>query len=206
MSDIRLLREGLGEAIGRDARFRAVAACSDVVDLDGAADDEADVVVVDATTPGARDIVRALRDLHPTVPVVAFAVGSAPDAVVEWAEVGAAAFVSREATLDEMFETIVAAARGELLCTPRAAAALLARVAALSYRRERETRLGSLTTREQEVARLLVDGLSNKQIAARLTIELPTVKNHVHSILDKLGVPGRRDAASVARAELSRAP
>jgi DNA-binding NarL/FixJ family response regulator len=156
--------------------------------------------------PGTHEIVRALRDRHPTVPVVAFAVAGTPDAVVEWAEAGAAAFVGREATVDEMFETIVAATRGELLCSPRAAAALLARVSALSDRRDRAARLDSLTVREQEVARLLVEGLSNKQIAARLTIELATVKNHVHSILDKLGVAGRRDAASVARAELSRAP
>jgi two-component system, NarL family, nitrate/nitrite response regulator NarL len=140
------------------------------------------------------------------VPVVAFAISDAPDDVIEWAEVGVAAFVGREATQEEMFAAMIAAAHGELLCSPRAAAALLARISALSDGRERAARLESLTLREQEVVRLLAEGLSNKQIASRLTIELPTVKNHVHSILEKLGVAGRRDAASVARAELSRAP
>ncbi|WP_056761208.1 response regulator transcription factor [Terrabacter sp. Root181] len=56
-----------------------------------------------------------------------------------------------------------------------------------------------LTSRELEVAALLQEGLSNKQIANRLTIQMATVKNHVHSILAKLDAPTRTDAAAVLR-------
>jgi DNA-binding NarL/FixJ family response regulator len=57
-----------------------------------------------------------------------------------------------------------------------------------------------LTTREREVLELIDEGLSNKQIAQHLSIELPTVKNHVHHILGKLGVHRRTEAAALARA------
>src|SRR5438477_518142 len=57
----------------------------------------------------------------------------------------------------------------------------------------------SLTAREREVARLVDRGLSNKEIASHLSIELPTVKNHVHSILEKVNVSRRDEAAVVLR-------
>jgi DNA-binding NarL/FixJ family response regulator len=56
-----------------------------------------------------------------------------------------------------------------------------------------------LTARELEVFRLLQEGLSNKQIASRLHIELPTVKHHVHHILEKLNVARRSEAVALAR-------
>jgi DNA-binding NarL/FixJ family response regulator len=57
----------------------------------------------------------------------------------------------------------------------------------------------ALTSRELEIANLVERGLSNKQIAERLCIELPTVKNHMHHILDKLGVRRRTEAAALVR-------
>ena len=56
-----------------------------------------------------------------------------------------------------------------------------------------------MTVRELEIVELLEEGLSNKEIAARLSIELATVKNHVHNILDKLDVRSRADAVAEAR-------
>ena len=57
-----------------------------------------------------------------------------------------------------------------------------------------------LTRREREIVRLIGDGLTNKQIASALHIELATVKNHVHNILEKLRVGNRTEAVNVARA------
>jgi two-component system, NarL family, nitrate/nitrite response regulator NarL len=57
----------------------------------------------------------------------------------------------------------------------------------------------SLTAREREIVHLIDEGLSNKEIATRLQIELPTVKNHVHHVLDKLAVSRRADAAALVR-------
>jgi DNA-binding NarL/FixJ family response regulator len=85
--------------------------------------------------------------------------------------------------------------------SPRAAATLLRRVGALAADRPSATPpRGELTAREREIVELVALGLSNKAIAARLHVELATVKNHVHNILDKLQVRRRGEiAASLGR-------
>jgi len=88
----------------------------------------------------------------------------------------------------------------ETLDSTQLAAMLLRRVRTLAGERSRATdREGALTAREREILALLEQGLTNKQIARELRIELATVKNHVHNILDKLGVPTRGAAAARAR-------
>jgi len=84
-------------------------------------------------------------------------------------------------------------------CTPRLAAMLLGRVATLAQERRVPSALDELTAREREVVELLGEGLSNKEIASGLQIEVATVKNHVHNILDKLHVTRRAEAAALAR-------
>ena len=76
------------------------------------------------------------------------------------------------------------------------------RLALLARNRPQDGRGRALTRREREILELIDEGLSNKQIAQRLRIELPTVKNHVHHILGKLGVHRRAEAAAVARESL----
>jgi DNA-binding NarL/FixJ family response regulator len=78
------------------------------------------------------------------------------------------------------------------------AAVLLRRVATLAAEREGDP-AASLTIREREILDLIDEGLSNKQIAQRLCIEVPTVKNHVHNLLEKLGVQSRHEAAALVR-------
>jgi DNA-binding NarL/FixJ family response regulator len=90
--------------------------------------------------------------------------------------------------------------RGEFLCSPGTAATLLRRVAALAAERHTADNGARLTPREQQVVRLIDEGLSNKEIARRLSIEVRTVKNHVHSILEKLQVRRRGEAAARMRA------
>jgi DNA-binding NarL/FixJ family response regulator len=81
--------------------------------------------------------------------------------------------------------------------SPRAAAALLRRVGALAADRPAvSSPRGELTAREREIVELIALGLSNKAIAARLHVEIATVKNHVHNILDKLQVHRRGEIAA----------
>jgi DNA-binding NarL/FixJ family response regulator len=87
-----------------------------------------------------------------------------------------------------------------MICSPSFAAALLRRVADLAHLREVPGPGLVLTAREREIVGLIDDGLSNKQIAQQLCIQLATVKNHVHHILHKLGVNGRLEAAARFRA------
>ena len=119
------------------------------------------------------------------------------DDLLAWAGVGASGFLSWEASSNQFVEVLSRAARGESPCSPDVAEAFL--------KREREKleedsgSKGSLTKRESEIAELVVDGLSNKAIASSLSIELATVKNHVHKILEKLRVHSRGEAAAKLR-------
>ena len=96
-----------------------------------------------------------------------------------------------------MAAAIKAAARGEVHCSPKIAGSLFRRIAALSNGRTTRPTPGSLTARETQILKLVQEGMSNKMISRTLGIELPTVKNHVHSILVKLGIHRRAEAISL---------
>lgn len=163
-----------------------------------------DFVLVDVSDPdGLLGIRRLLRAL-PGLCVVALTVPETEDSVVACAEAGAIAYVPRHGSTEEVVATIVRAAHGEAVCSPTMTAALLRRINILANGSNRGRRAAALTARELEIAELIERGLSNKEIGARLQIELPTVKNHVHRILGKLGVDGRAEAAAWVRAASAR--
>jgi DNA-binding NarL/FixJ family response regulator len=202
LAEIRFYREGLTDILRRQPEIEIVGAA-------GSWEEAApllrslrpEVVVVDMATTGGLQLVGAVRAVEPTSKVVALAVPDAEDKLLACAAAGVSGYVTRDDSLETMVAAIQSVARGELLCTPRMAAALLDRVHALTTDR---TQLGSheLTPREREVLVLIGDGLSNKAIAQRLCIELPTVKNHVHHILEKLRVHRRADALARLRGEV----
>jgi two-component system, NarL family, nitrate/nitrite response regulator NarL len=129
--------------------------------------------------------------------VIALAVPERESAIVAYAEAGITGFVARDASLEELIEIVQIVRRGEAACSPRVAASLLRRITAQAGTGPRvlDPPVG-LTGRESEILVLLEQGLANKEIAARLCIEVTTVKNHVHNILSKLGVRRRGEAAA----------
>ena len=198
---VRMYEDGLARVLGDDPRFRVVGTASTaagVLGLIPTLERPPAAVLLDLGVDEGLAALRALRREWPETAVVALAVRDVHVDVVAWAEAGAAGIVPREASLSRLADVVESVGRGESLCSPRATAALLRRVAAQAEG-ERAERLRPLTRREQEIARLLERGLSNKEIASRLMIELPTVKNHVHSILDKLSVSRRSEAGAVLR-------
>src|SRR3982751_1489966 len=114
------------------------------------------------------------------------------------AESGPRGYVPRDQSRDELVEVLKSAARGEALCSPQVAAALLKRVAGLATDGPDEPAV-ALTRRERGSAMLVERGLSKKEIAKRLVIEVPTVKTHVHTLLEKLNATRRADAAAWVR-------
>lgn len=162
-----------------------------------------DVVLLDMALEDSRAMARAMRAAVPQATIVALAIPESEGYVVSCAEAGISAYVPRDGSLDELLGTILRAADGEAVISPVVAGGLLRRVATLASQREpalaEERPVARLTAREAEVMALIDDGLSNQQIARRLCIEVPTVKNHVHSILDKLGASSRTEAAARAR-------
>jgi DNA-binding NarL/FixJ family response regulator len=119
--------------------------------------------------------------------------------VLACAQAGIAGYVPREGTLDDLIAALHGAARGEAFCSPRIVAVLLRRIADLSIEWQPLAAAGRLTARELEIVDLIDRGLTNREIAEGLSIEVATVKNHVHNILEKLQIHRRHDAAARIR-------
>jgi DNA-binding NarL/FixJ family response regulator len=143
----------------------------------------------------------ALEELGRAAPgarVVALNVAEDDEAaVIAWAEAGVGGLLAREVDVAEVERAVETTASGGTVCSPQLAAVLLKRVA--QGAEERPAATVPLTAREREIAALIDQGLSNKEIAARLEIGLPTVKNHVHNLLTKLKASRRGQAAAMLR-------
>jgi DNA-binding NarL/FixJ family response regulator len=153
----------------------------------------------------ARDsalLLRAAMDLSPHARVIVLGASDDNEAeVIACAEAGVAGYHMRSDSLADLLALMRNVAEGNTSCPPGVAAMLLRRVSALAARRESPAKvLAPLTTRETQILALLELGRSNRDIAAQLSIAVHTVKNHVHSVLTKLGVRTRSEAAALSRA------
>lgn len=157
------------------------------------------VAILDVGLDAGRTCALRLRAALPEVRLIALAIDDTDESVVAWAEAGVAGFVTPDTSLEELMGVVECVAEGGTQCSPSATAALLRRLAELANHRASGPRTFQLTPREREVVALIDRGLSNKQIASELHIELATVKNHVHSVLEKLQVDRRGAAAAAVR-------
>ncbi len=202
VAEIRLYREGLAEMLQGEPEIDVVATASGADEaVRELRERQPDVVLLDVAIPENAWLARALMAAVPGARIVALAVPEIEQEVLACAEAGVAGYVTREGSVEDVVAAVSAVARGEVLCSPRMAASLFQRVATLALERSPASIETRLTNRELEILDLIDQGLSNKEIARRLTIELSTVKNHVHNILDKLNVNRRAEAAARARAQ-----
>ena len=196
LSGVRIQREGLAALIDGtpELRVAGVGATAD----EAIRSDSPDVIVVDAGTQAAAFEVRMLAR-RAGARIVAFAVPRDEALIVELAEAGTLCFVGRDAGFEELVEAIRSAARGEARVPPSIATTLLQRLRSPEPPRRPPADLATLTVRERQIVEIIAEGLTNKEIAARLSIEVATVKNHVHNILEKLQVSRRTDAVARLR-------
>jgi DNA-binding NarL/FixJ family response regulator len=202
ISEVRLYREGLARLLRRDQRLDVVGTAGDAaeaLEVLGELAEPPEAVLLDVPAPRGLEALQRLEGSLPAVRIVALNVADEDEAgVIAWAEAGVSGLLSRDVDVEDVARAIATAADGGTVCSPRLAAVLLKRVAATAGGRPSAA---PLTSREREIAELLEQGLSNKEIAAQLEIELPTVKNHVHSILTKLKASRRGQAAAMLRGE-----
>jgi two-component system, NarL family, nitrate/nitrite response regulator NarL len=197
IASIRLYREGLAEVLVREGIEVVGSAADGHAGVGCVRAAQPDVALLDMAMLDGTPIVQTLADSAPGVRVVALGVPETDGDVLACVEAGAAGYVPRDASLDDLVEILKRVVRGEVLCSPRILGSLFRRVAELAGRST--SPVGRLTARELEIVELIDQGFSNKQISRRLCIELSTVKNHVHNILQKLQVQRRTEAAAWAR-------
>lgn len=157
------------------------------------------VILLNMATHGSAMLLRQALKLSPNARIVVIGVSEDDESeIVECAEAGAVGYHLRTESLEDLLVLIQKVAVGESLCSPRVSAILLRRLSALAAQRQPAAKDVVLTAREIEILRMLQAGLANREIADQLYIAVHTVKNHVHSVLTKLGVRTREQAAAVA--------
>jgi len=158
------------------------------------------VALVDISMPDkdGLDVTRTLHNDLPSVKVIILGMPDMTDEIMACIEAGAVGYILKEGSFENLVETIRSAQRGESFCSPRMAASLFSRVAELAGEQIPQSSV-KLTPREVEIIYKIAEGLSNKEIAHQLSIEVQTVKNHIHNILDKLQLHNRLEAVQYAR-------
>ena len=203
VAEVRLYREGLAGSLAICPRLAVVGTCANRADACKRVPQlHPDVVVVDMATRESFELIRDLRSGALRCKVLAFAVDEIGADIIECAEAGAAGYVTADASVDDLVIAIERIARSELVCSPRIAAQLFGRISERGGRWPVEAK--ALTSRERQVLDCLCQGKSNKEIARTLNIAEPTVKNHVHHLLEKLDVTTRAQAAAHATLSSSR--
>ena len=154
-----------------------------------------DVILMDLVMPvmGGTEATRAIREQHPQVQVIALTSFQEHSLVREALQAGAISYLLKNVSVDELARAIRAAHAGRSTLAPEALQALMQ-----TKSPEEPVPGQDLTPREREVLALIVDGLTNPQIAERLTVSRSTAKAHVSNILSKLGVSNRAEATALA--------
>jgi DNA-binding NarL/FixJ family response regulator len=161
-----------------------------------------EIALVSATLPdnGALELTKKISRTRPSVKVIVVGLPELKNAILQYVMAGASGYVLEDVPVDRLFKNIRAAQEDKALVSPTMAAAFMEHISELANISARPylepEAYDALTPREMEVLDLIGQGYTNREIADQLVIEVGTVKNHVHSILDKLDVASREDAAA----------
>ena len=191
VDDHDLLREGVAAVLASFADLDLVGeAHSGEAAIDAVDRLDPHVVVMDLVMPGIGGVeaIRRLRARHPTLGILALSSYSDGPRVREAIEAGATGYLIKSVDAESLAHAVRNAADGTSTFSPEVTLALVGGLPATS--------LSTLTSRELEIAELLASGMTNAQIADTLFLSVFTVKNHVSSILMKLGVRTRTEAAA----------
>ena len=194
LSLVRLYAEGLAEYLSSRGDISVIGIARNFAEIEKVLEaTPVDLILCDTSERETVSEVRQLVSVHNDVRIVAIALTETEKEIIAWAEAGISAYVPRSASLAQLYTAILAAMRGEVRCSPKITGWLLREL----RHRPNICELGErLTSREIQILRLISKGLSNKDIARELGISIATVKNHVHSVLEKLRVQSRSQAAA----------
>ena len=192
--DHAVVRQGLAMFLNMDGDFEIVGEASNGKEAIKLVEDlEPDVVLMDLLMPtmSGLDAIPLIREQYPDVEVIALTSVLDNGSVVKAVRAGAIGYLLKDTQSDELIRSIKAAANGQVQLSPQAAAMLMQEVRAPEGPE-------MLTGRELDVMRLIAEGKSNREIADELFLGEKTIKTHVSSILSKLNMNSRTQAALYA--------
>lgn len=197
----RVIREGIGDLLKRHPDVRVVGMFGDAREVLQQPPVEGYVLLYDLGTArqGTVDLLKELHQRLPQVKILMFDVADDDQIIIECIDLGASGCVLQDAPLEELLEAVRSVWKGKPVMSPRCVTSLFAYVAKLRTG-DNPAPSAHLTSREDQVLRLIAQGLANKEIAQMLHLQPQTVKNYVHMILEKLDMRSRLEVIKHLRA------
>jgi DNA-binding NarL/FixJ family response regulator len=207
IEDNRLLRDGLSAMLSAEGLSVVATARSGQEALREVARVKPQLVLLDSAL-GDRDsplFVQEVRKTFPDLKVIVMNLLPADEDFVEFIKAGVAGFILKDATIEIFVATILAVADGVSVLPSTLTTTLFSHVATEALARGKRGAKAAvrMTARERQVIELIADGLSNKEIAKRLTVATHTVKSHVHNVLEKLALHTRLEVSAYAHEQQS---
>lgn len=200
VDDHEIVRLGLKTLLARYPQFEVVAEAGDAREaIEQVKRHQPDVVVMDIRLPG-RNGIEATRDivaLYPAMKVIMLTSYADEDILFDAIAAGAAGYVLKQIGSDDLVRALEQVGRGESLLDPAVTQKVFQRVRQ-NARKAEDAAFGALTDQELHILSLVTEGMTNKEIAARVYLSEKTVRNYVSSILSKLDLSSRAEAAAYA--------
>jgi DNA-binding NarL/FixJ family response regulator len=201
IEDNRLVREGMMALLNQTNDVRVVAA-GPSSDPEMLKDTQPDVILLDVGLwdDDSLRVAETVRTESPDSKVIIMDLLPINEDIADFVNAGVSGFILKDATFDDLVRTIRSVASGAHVLPPQLTSTLFSRIAqqALEHGRAEAMEAVRMTNREREVIDLIAEGLSNKEIAARLNIAAHTVKSHVRNVMEKLTLHTRLQIAAYA--------
>jgi len=208
VDDHEVVRQGLVALLDRRDGFQVVAEAGTVAEaLEQARRHEPEIVIMDVRLPDGSGIeaCREIRAEMPTTKVVMLTSYPDEEAVLSAIVAGASGYLLKQVRARDLIAALEAVGRGESLLDPAVTEKVLERIRRIASGSQETDELSQLTGQERKILMLVAEGMTNKEIAAEIFLSDKTVKNYVSSILAKLNLERRAQAAAfVARHRLDR--
>ncbi|SHJ54256.1 response regulator [Tepidibacter formicigenes] len=201
VDDHSLMREGLARILELEDNINVVAkACDGFEAIEFFKKIDIDVILLDINMPNMNGIetLRALKNMDSSSKIIMLTIYDEREYLIETLNLGANGYMLKDSESSSLVSAIINVYNGGSYVHPNLAGELLKEINRKKEHKANKEGLGSLTKREYEVLSLIAEGLSNKEISEKLFISEKTVKNHVSSILRKLELSDRTQAAIYA--------
>jgi two-component system, NarL family, response regulator DevR len=209
VDDHEIVRQGLRSLLGAEGDIEVVAEADNGPSAVALASvHQPDVVVMDVRMPGGSGVeaCRAIRDARPDAQVIMLTSFSDDEALFNSIMAGAAGYVLKQIRGHDLLDAIRTVGSGRSLLDPDVTQRVLERLRKAKFD-EKDPKLSRLSPQEERILGMIGEGLTNREIAARIHLSDKTVKNYVSAILQKLEVARRAEAASyVARVRAEHSP